>query len=294
MEDQYFSSDVSTWKKLIFTNDAAREIIEKALKMESEVRKQVFDDSVWLHVHTFYIFESNRCEGAGENEQATREIIAMLNSSNNIPACAETFMSETNNENHHMRRREVVQHFLAYIWIRKASIEDIWTVAGIQNLHAILTHRLEHADKATSVSPGIFRNAARYATGVRGRSVEYLEHAKIPQQMERFVTCIRDKLIESVAQGPSAQMFLIVGWILYKFLLIHPFGDGNGRLARLLANHVFVCHGIHVPVTFVAGIHRKSKHHYMDALDRGQHRGDVPTILATFAAEMMSQSFQMF
>jgi hypothetical protein len=50
MEDQYFSSDVSTWKKLIFTNDAAREIIEKALKMESEVRKQVFDDSVWLHV----------------------------------------------------------------------------------------------------------------------------------------------------------------------------------------------------------------------------------------------------
>jgi len=294
MEDQYFSSDVSTWKKLIFTNDAPREIFEKALKMESEVRKQVFDDSVWLHVHTFYIFESNRCEGAGENEQATREIIAMLNSSNNIPACAETFMSETNNENHHIRRREVVQHFLAYIWIRKASIEEIWTVAGIQNLHAILTHRLEHADKATSVSPGIFRNAARYATGVRGRSVEYLEHAEIPQQMERFVTCIRDKLIESVAQGPSVQMFLIVGWILYKFLLIHPFGDGNGRLARLLANHVFVCHGIHVPVTFVAGIHKKSKYHYMDALDRGQHRGDVPTILATFAAEMMSQSFQKF
>lgn len=175
-------------------------------------------------------------------------------------------MSAASNDiSHQMRRREVVQHFLAYIRMRQASIDEIWTVAGIQNLHLILTHRLEHADTATSVSPGIFRNAPRYATGVKGSRVEYLEHAEIPQQMELFVTCIRNKLIESVAPGPSAQMFLIVGWILYKFFLIHPFGDGNGRLARLLANHVFVCHGIHVPVTFVTGIHKKSKHHYMDA-----------------------------
>lgn len=250
---------------------------------------------MWLHVHSFYIFESNRFEGAGENEQATRETITMLNSSSNMPACAETFMSGASiDESHQIRRREVVQHFLAYISMRNASIEEMWTIAGIQSLHAILTHRLEHADTAASVSPGIFRNAPRYATGIKGRNVEYLQHAEIPQQMVHFITCIRDKLVESVAQGRSAQMFVIVGWILYKFLLIHPFGDGNGRLARLLANHVFVCHGIHVPVTFVAGIHKKSKHHYMDALDRGQHRGDVPTILATFAAEMMSQSLQMF
>ena len=102
-----------------------------------------------------------------------------------------------------------------------------------------------------------------------------------------------EKLEHRIPLGINPTMFLIIGHIFNKFLYIHPYGDGNGRMARLLANHVLFLHGVPFPVMFVKGIHKKAKQHYMAVLDKGQHCGK-PTIAATFAAEMLKQTYGMF
>lgn len=35
---------------------------------------------------------------------------------------------------------------------------------------------------------------------------------------------------------PSIDLFLKVAWLQYAFLAIHPFGDGNGRVARIISS----------------------------------------------------------
>ena len=56
------------------------------------------------------------------------------------------------------------------------------------------------------------------------------------------------------------------GRIHYKFEKIHPFGDGNGRIGRLIMNHVLWKHGY--PMLIIESKKRKSYYH---ALNKGEN-----------------------
>ena len=71
-----------------------------------------------------------------------------------------------NDGQHELNYRHIVQHFYAYLSIKKLPIEEIWSVQGIHELHLKLTYGLENADPGSSVIPGEYRTDARRATGV--------------------------------------------------------------------------------------------------------------------------------
>ena len=56
-----------------------------------------------------------------------------------------------------------------------------------------------------------------------------------------------------------------------RFVTIHPFGDGNGRISRLMMNHVLYRAGY--PMTDIEYRDRRS---YYNALERSQTGDDLP------------------
>ncbi|MEA2054560.1 MAG: Fic family protein [Candidatus Thermoplasmatota archaeon] len=68
----------------------------------------------------------------------------------------------------------------------------------------------------------------------------------------------------------------LAAFVHLKFVTIHPFADGNGRILRLFANFVLKKHGY--PMLIIDYAHRTG---YYNALERSQINGDE-TIFATW------------
>jgi hypothetical protein len=92
---------------------------------------------------------------------------------------------------------------------------------SIRELHAVIAHRA--GDR-----PGIFRNSVTWVGGSNPSNADLVPPppAAIPELLEDYFQFARRENI-----SPWLRMALLH----YQLLTIHPFKDGNGRIARLLA-----------------------------------------------------------
>lgn len=298
----FFEMPPEKWYKLQYDNTKPADIVLVVSRLldDAHARFDGLDNAAKCELISKFVFDSNEFERVGDSWLATKACIASIigadgsiDDFNQVTAKVEIFMqTETVDASHTIKRRQIVQHLAAYAEMRHLSIDQLWvSVDGIKSLHRVLTAGLEHADPDASVEPGIYRSDARHAIGLGQRPVVYMDHHDIDQAMVEFVETMRQHLQISCQRGPNPIMFLLIARIFYTFLLIHPFGDGNGRMSRLLANHVLVLHGIPIPVSFVKGKHKRARTHYGQVLDRAQDKDGNPSRLATFAAEMLNQAY---
>ena len=96
---------------------------------------------------------------------------------------------------------------------KKRSIDHI----TIQEIHEIVTR-------------GILEEAGRYRT----RNVRITGAVKAPPDWSKIVK-LMDELIEKIAESKDHPVET-ASFLHHKFVEIHPFSDGNGRVARLLTN----------------------------------------------------------
>ena len=94
-----------------------------------------------------------------------------------------------------------------------------------------------------------------------------------PRVMEELVGWAQ-KVIREEAFHP----LLIVAIFIVKFLAIHPFQDGNGRLSRVLTTLMLLCAGYaYVPYASLESVIEENKAQYYSALRRTQKSlGDMP------------------
>lgn len=79
---------------------------------------------------------------------------------------------------------------------------------------------------------------------------------------------------------------IIAAWFHHAFTQIHPFQDGNGRMARLLASLVFIQYGL-----FPFTVKRNEKKTYIEALEYADE-GD-PNKLVQFFAEAQKKNIEL-
>ena len=189
-----------------------------------------------------FVYHSNIGESIGlKSHEGTKEVLQNYLEKGNLPAERGT--------------RETIQTYEALTFFHELSMDpDMapgWvTVQQIQDAHTNLLRDIYE-------SPGEIRKRHVYTTY---KEEEYF-HPPPEKLQALFYACIDRHNIHmeqlDIAQlqeklkDPFEKMddfntlcdrlgmvFKSAAWLMFKFVDVHPFGDGNGRLCRLLANYV--------------------------------------------------------
>jgi len=127
------------------------------------------------------------------------------------------------------------------------------------------------------VTLGILESAGRYRT----RNVRITGAVRSPTDWQHILREM-DELIADI-QNQDRPVIEMTAYLHHRFVAIHPFIDGNGRVARLLGNLYLIRNG-YPPVV----LDQKNRQHYYRAL-READTGDLAAF-TTFIARAVNES----
>ena len=115
------------------------------------------------------------------------------------------------------------------------------------------------------------------SAGVGGKS--YMSFQKVPYELEEFCKWLN---AERARKMNMADRYVLSFEAHYRLVTIHPWADGNGRMARLLMNHIQFEFGL-----LPAKVLKEDKGDYIDALIATRESGDISRFVEFMANEMV-------
>ena len=166
----------------------------------------------------------------------------------------------------------------------------------VQEVHKIILENV--AVQRGGTPPGKLSSKRRITTW-KGETYEYQN----PKDMESAVNTLLDRyndLLHSMKSEDNSKqekvykLFKICSWLIFEFLDLHPFGDGNGRLCRLLCSYILsVMTPFPTPIYNIWSSSRKED--YKQALvDARKSASRHPSGLATMIIECNWRGWQEF
>lgn len=154
----------------------------------------------------------------------------------------------------------------------------------IRELHAALCRNQKDVDGVddrgnitkTDLLKGAWKLQPNYPER-DGTVYMYCPPEHVASEMDRLVDAHEKHRTSGVP--PEVQ----AAWLHHAFTIIHPFQDGNGRVARALASLVFIQQGL-----FPLVVTRDDKVTYLDALEAADG-GDIKPLVDLFARLQRSQ-----
>ncbi|MUG93263.1 Fic family protein [Scytonema sp. UIC 10036] len=149
----------------------------------------------------------------------------------------------------------------------------------IRELHQIFTQHQETVDAVDAFGHkvqvpllhGQWKQKPNNPTLRDGKVHEYSPPLQVQSEMERLVSMH----LEDTKQGVPPE--LEAAWLHHRFTQIHPFQDGNGRVARALASFIFIKAG-----WFPLVISRDFRDEYLDGLQEAD-KGNLFNLVNLFA-----------
>ncbi len=137
------------------------------------------------------------------------------------------------------------------------------TAGYIRELHALVTASQKTSDAIDPsgrhiempLQHGAYKTQPNNPLLPGGGIHEYAPVEQVSAQMDELV-----RLLHAMETG--VHPVIRAAWLHHRFVQIHPFQDGNGRVARLLASMVLVKEGY-----FPLHIRREDREAYLDALE---------------------------
>ncbi len=161
------------------------------------------------------------------------------------------------------------------------------TISFIKELHQLITkhqHTAEGRDQFGTrlqipLLKGAFKERENNPTRADGTRFIYCPPVHVASEMDSLVEILDD------LEKHQVKPLLIATWLHHAFVQIHPFQDGNGRLARLLASLVLVKNGL-FPLT----VKRHDKKRYIDALELADQ--NQPQELVDYFGEIQKRNIE--
>lgn len=161
--------------------------------------------------------------------------------------------------------------------------------AFIRNLHRILLKEPYEMPADTPDGRRVMRPIAigRYKempNNVRTRTGE-MHYFAPPEQVQPMMSDLIDWSRAKEAEGEHP--IVIAATFHYRFVQIHPFDDGNGRMARLLMNLILMRHGY-----TIAMVQRDGRDRYIAEIEQAQATGSVAEFIQ-YIAECCRYSLEL-
>lgn len=218
--------------------DAKINLLENKKKKHKNVLKEIISNpDIKDQLVLSLTYNSNTIEGSTLSENETAAIIFQN----------KTFPSKSMIEHLEAKNHQTALEYLFSYLINKYLINE----KLVLKLHGILMNGI-HSDA------GFYR---RHAVRIVGSNVPTANYVKISYLMEELAKDMNKKSKEIIGH---------VTTIHSKFEQIHPFGDGNGRVGRLIMNAMLLRQNIPPAV-----IKQKEKQKYYSCLNKSQLREDT-------------------
>lgn len=150
------------------------------------------------------------------------------------------------------------------------------TIGFIKELHALVTRNQEDAEgrdqfgnrTKIDLRKGAFKILENNPTREDGTKILYCPPEHVQAEMDNLISFYND------AENKKIHPLICATWFHHAFTTIHPFQDGNGRIARLLASLILIKHGL-FPFTV---LREEAKAKYIDALEKADAHEFQPLI----------------
>ena len=125
------------------------------------------------------------------------------------------------------------------------------------------------------IIPGDYKSTPNNVRTATGEIFHFAPPFEVQPKMQELVQQIRNEL-----QSPTQSAIEFAARLHHHFVLIHPFDDGNGRVARLVANYILIKSGF-PPIV----VRSDEKANYLAAL-RLADSGEPQSLIMHFESSM--------
>ena len=184
---------------------------------------------------------------------------------------------------------EMKAHDVAFQKIKEwaTDTETPLTEQDIKNLNQIILVQPFWKDAITpdgqptrrQITVGNYKTQPNSVLLPNGELFEYTAPQEVPVRMQALMEWYRD---EQTALHPVT----LAAMFHYKFVCIHPFDDGNGRVSRLLMNYVLLAHKL--PPVVIKSSDKQNYFHALHLADTGQYEAFI-----RYIAEQVVSSLEM-
>ena len=150
----------------------------------------------------------------------------------------------------------------------------------IRNLHRILLKEPYEKEAETpdgrrvrrTIAVGDYKTAPNNVRTSTGETYYFTPPDQVKSAMSDLIDWYKSK--EREGEHP----IIIAATFHYRFVRIHPFDDGNGRMARLLMNMILIKHGYTVSL-----IRHENRDEYLGQLERADKTEDLTEFISYIA-----------
>ncbi|KAH0279578.1 Fic-domain-containing protein, partial [Aureobasidium melanogenum] len=158
--------------------------------------------------------------------------------------------------------REVVQHLRALMFLLDEIVlqDKPFSEELIPEAHKILTYKVDSAADSHNVYGGVYRT-----TDVCAGLTTFTAPEHVPREMRAFIRALSSE-ISAAEQVGHIDPYVLAAKYCHKFINIHPFVDGNGRICLLILNILLFKYA---GVFCVLGENEQAKDEYLSIAVRG-------------------------
>ena len=230
-------------------------ITEKQKKILSELIKQynqLYKSEPDLKKYSEYAitYHSTAIEGSTLTEN---EVIELLDIGK--PAKKREFLHNLMVFDHHKALLHTVE---------MAKCKEKITEKQIQNISAMV---MKNTGSQFNTAVGDFdaSNGEYRLVGVHAGKRTFPDYCKVPALMKELV-----EYIDSEQKKQNIDVLQFAFEVHFRFVSIHPFADGNGRVARLLMNYILAHYDL--PMLIIS---KSDRLKYIDTLYNAQENGNM-------------------